>query len=118
MKLPTKFCGEFEVMDDAFECIVDRFIYRESDVAFQFTCREMDYGKSMASGVAIKDSNGRYITTEFRLRYSSDNSDTPAQFTISKIQFSKDNNLLIISAIWKQAGESFSLEGELAKVES
>ena len=118
MKLPAKFCGEFEVKDDAFECIVDRFIYRESDVAFQFTCRETDYGESIASGIAIKDLNGRYITTEFCLRYSSDNFDTPAQFMISRIQFSKDNNILIISAIWKQAGESFSLEGELEKVES
>lgn len=115
-QLPIAFCGEFEVEDDAFECIVDRFIYRSEGVSFQFSCFDSEGGAHIATGVAQKDSMGRLVTSDFRVRYAADRTDTPASLRIESVEYDANVPTLTVSATWAQAGETFTLTGRLSKL--
>lgn len=112
---PIAFSGEFDVEDDAFECIVDRFVYRRTSVSFQFSCFESDGGASLATGTAERDSLGRFVVTEFRVRYATDRNDTPASLTIQSVDCDSANSYLSVAATWAQAGETFAISGKLSR---
>ena len=106
------FIGELDVEDNAFECTVDRLIYRAEGVTFEFSCFDTEGGAHRATGRASLDSLGRYRTDEFRVRYTSDRTDTAAGFQIVSLVVIDD--LLSLKAVWTQAGDTFDVEGELS----
>ena len=108
------FCGEFDVEDDAFECIVDRFIYKGTGVSFQFSGFESEGGQYSATGAAERSSLGKFVTTEFRVRYHSDPTDTPATLRIESVDYDAKAPSLTVTATWGQAGETFALAGKLS----
>jgi hypothetical protein len=112
---PIAFSGEFDVEDDAFECIVDRFIYKGTDVSFEFSCFDSEGGAHKATGAAQQDSLGRFVTSEFRVRYATDRTDTPARFRIESVDYDAAAPTLAVAATWEQAGETFALLGKLSR---
>ena len=112
---PIAFCGEFDVEDDAFECIVDRFIYKGTGVSFQLSCFDSEGGAHTATGAAQKDSLGRFVTSEFRVRYATDRTDTPASLRIERVDYDATAPTLEVAAIWAQAGETFALAGKFSR---
>jgi len=109
------FCGEFDVEDDAFECIVDRFIYKSTGVSFQFSCFDSVGGRHTATGVAQNDSLGRFVTSEFRVRYATDRTDTPASLRIESVDYDATALTLAVAATWAQVDETFALTGKLSR---
>lgn len=105
------FVGELDVEDGAFECIVDRLIYRPDGVTFEFSCFDTEGGAHRVTGRASRDSLGRYRTDELRVRYASDRTDTPAGFQIESVNVHMD--VLTLKGVWSQAGDTFEIEGEL-----
>lgn len=114
MHQPKAFTGEFEIEDDAFECVADRFICRGESVSFQLSGFDSEGGRYTAAGTAEKSSLGRFVTVDFRLRYSSDRTDTPARLHIESVDFSTTSPSITVKAIWTQAGDDFVLVGNLS----
>lgn len=112
---PIPFTGELLVEGDAFELNAERFIWRGDSVSFHLSCSESDFGKSTANGTAKRNSIGKYICEDLKLRYESDNRDTPAKIHFNRIELVENGDVLFVKGLWEQVGESFDFEGMLPR---
>jgi hypothetical protein len=111
-RYPLVFQGELAVEDDAFSCNVDRIILKgEHDISLQMTGVD-ESGSHKAEGQFVFE-NGSWRTHEFRLRYATYSSDTPAKFRIEALRLSPDQKKLDLRCDWDLAGDKFDLGGTL-----
>ena len=112
-KSTGSFSGEFTVENNDFVLIADRFIVRESEIAFSFQGRDSE--SFSGEGVMMMSAEGGTHPTSFRYRYKETGEISLATLRIEQIN-ETDSGCEVVGQ-WAEGGDEWKFRGELERIQ-
>lgn len=112
--LPTVYSGILEVDEGAFSLDADRYIVRDSEIAFMLSGSDQ-WGDFKIQGVAKKTPQGSYIGTHLKLIYPKYDNEDLATIQFDVLTFSAKKAKCFVKGQWRQYGDAWDFTGSLGR---